>query len=142
MQERSAMMQFEWSEELDVNVTAMNDEHRKLISLMRAVHEAFRQNADRATVWGTLNSLNEYAKRHFANEEAYMESVGFAGLEEHRRMHTDILDKIGTALRDFENRAGTVELERFCGFLKWWLIGHIKMADRRYAPAAGGGRQA
>jgi len=128
------MSMYEWDESLDVGVPAMNAEHQKLISMMDQMFELVNGESTFEQQLAALDGLMGYAVEHFEDEEAYMESIGHPGLEEHRLIHQMLVDKLT------RHRGKVVEAEeippKFFKFLNFWLISHIKGADSEYGEHA------
>ena len=123
----------EWNDRLDVRVDSMNDQHQKLIDLMNALHDQFSDGADRATQSKSLDALAAYTVKHFADEERYLESIEYAGIDSHRLIHAELLKEF-TAYKDAFDRGGDLTT-KFFSFLKLWLTAHIQGIDRKYGPA-------
>jgi len=122
----------EWSEELDVKVNDMNDQHAELIRLMNAVHDANECQAGKVSIQFSLDQLVQYVVRHFAEEEAYMASIGFPKLDNHKRIHKQLLERVSGYKEDFETSDAAVLPEDFFRFLRYWLVAHIKGIDIQY----------
>ncbi|MGE0881749.1 MAG: bacteriohemerythrin [Acidimicrobiia bacterium] len=125
---------FDWTPALDVHVDAMNNEHKKLIDLMNVLHDKVEAKAGKSLIGLALDQLAQYTVRHFADEEAYMASVGFVKLEVHKGLHKQLLDRFGGFQKEFEQ---TGELTTaFFDFLRFWLTAHIKSIDTQYTNTA------
>ena len=124
----------EWSDELDVNVGSMNDAHRKLIDMMNHLRDLDEGDASFDEVDKSLMELAGYATQHFEEEEAYMESIGFAGLAAHKRIHAKLLAEVGEYIADFKESKEMKD--DFYHFLRLWLMGHIKGVDKKYGEAS------
>ena len=75
---------FAWGPKYDVGVPPMNDEHKVLIALMNRLWEQNKEGAPQHVLIDTLAKLHGYTEKHFADEEAYMESVSYPDIELHR----------------------------------------------------------
>lgn len=128
------MPYFEWTTQLDVGVDAMNDQHQRLIDIMNLLHQRVADKAPRDEIAGLVKSLADYTVRHFRAEESYMESLSYAGLARHRRIHEELLATLADHRRAFEQ--GATLGDEFFAFLKLWLSAHIKGIDKKYAPGA------
>jgi hemerythrin-like metal-binding protein len=73
--------------------------------------------------------------RHFADEEAYMASIGYIGLRNHRFIHEELLGRYAGHAQEIRSAGGRPD-QRFFHFLRHWLTAHIKGIDRKYAGAA------
>lgn len=83
-----------------------------------------------------LSGLREYTVQHFAHEEAFMESIGFDGLERQKVQHKVFEKK----LEEFEAAVKQVTLgtqddmiRELFQYLLVWLHDHIKLEDMKYA---------
>ena len=88
--------QFVWKEEFNIGVETIDKEHRQLFE---GINDLFLltqkksgwiagKNSRRACRKG-IELIKEHALNHFANEEAYMASIDYDGLELHRRYIKD-----------------------------------------------------
>ena len=127
------MSYLEWTPDLDVGVGEMNDEHKQLIELMNRFHEVAESNAPRADAVKALEELGEFTVKHFRDEEAVMERIGFPGLDPHRRIHKRLLEQLGEHVEKFKQSGQSGELLMF---LKVWLKAHIKGIDTKYGAHA------
>lgn len=125
---------FEWTTVLDVGVEAMNDQHQILIDLMNHLYDLVEAGASRGELGKALEELGSYTVEHFANEERYLESISYAGLESHKNIHAELLSTFAEHVAEFK-RTGAVE-RKFFSFLKLWLMSHIKGIDMKYGPLA------
>ncbi len=83
---------FEWSDEYSVGVSIVDDEHKKLVSLINEADIA-KQNGENLTeIMKILNDMVLYARRHFKMEEAYMEELP-------TDLKKEVLDYIGFLLQ-------------------------------------------
>jgi hemerythrin len=135
-QETAAMPLLVWNDSLDVNVKNMNDEHIELIRLMNRVHEASEGKRGNATVARELDELVNYTVKHFRDEEAYMDSIAFAGAASHKLIHKNLLERVGQYVAGFKRSGATHLPEDFFKFLRFWLVSHIQGIDTKYSAAA------
>ncbi len=121
---------FQWTEELDVGVDAMNNEHIQLIDLMNKVYDLGEAKADPVQVNIALDAFLQYTKKHFSDEEAYMESIGYNDIEDHKEKHRKLFEDLTTYIDSF-SQTGVLD-HGFFTFLKMWLKGHIIFVDGKY----------
>ena len=129
------MSLFEWDpNEYSVKVQAMDNEHQVLIQKMNALFDAHQRGADFAQLKHLLSDLGKYTVKHFEDEEAFMEKIGFDGLKTHKVVHKQLVEKFTNHAEEFEK---TQELtDDFFNFLKFWLRSHIKGIDKKYGEVA------
>ena len=82
-----------------------------------------------------LNELKEYTKEHFGDEEEFMESIHYKGIEAQKRAHEAFIDKLENIdLNEIENNPNEY-LQNLLEFLLGWLINHILHTDKKIAEA-------
>ena len=80
-----------------------------------------------------LEELREYAEKHFQFEEALMESKGYPDLRNHCGIHREFIGEIDELERKIRKGKKSAPAEIFV-FLRDWLLEHIQVTDRKYAP--------
>ncbi len=129
------MALMEWDTSLDVGVADMNHEHQQLLDLMNQLHDAHQKGKSGPDVLRILDALGAATTKHFKDEEAYMERIGYPKLSTHKLIHADLLKKFTAFSGDIHARNGVIGNDFFV-FLKLWLTAHIKGIDMQYAPKA------
>lgn len=122
----------EWKPLFDLGVDAMDKEHRELVAAMNRIHELDQKQAPKADIDKAIQKLVDLTKRHFADEERHMQSIGFPDLKRHAFIHEDMLKKVGAHYDAFTKGSGRVA-KAFFEFLVYWLGAHITGIDRKYA---------
>lgn len=125
------MALFEWQDRFNLNVDKMDEEHKTLVSIMNKLHLEFERDPHSSKVKSYLVELVDFTKKHFAEEEAFMESIAFPDLKSHCAIHKRLLDKLDHHA-DYLKKNGQPDPELF-EFLKFWLKSHICGIDMRYA---------
>ena len=132
---------FQWDpSKLALNVPDMDREHQVLISYMNELHVLNEQKASTQAISRAFDNLVDYTVRHFADEEAYMERIGFPGLRVHKGVHKQLLDKMFGFQRTVR-ATGKLPDDLFV-FFKMWLSAHICGIDVKYANYAHTGKAA
>lgn len=130
------MTYFVWKPAFDLGHKKINSEHQNLIQLMNQLFEKNAAKAPHDSIASTLKELADYTIFHFAEEEAYMTSVKFPGLEVHKVIHKNLLDKLAAHRKEFEQQRQGLAPE-FFQFLSLWLSSHIQGIDKQYSDFAG-----
>ncbi len=128
------MALMEWSDELDIHVDGMNDQHKIILKYMNTLYDHATTNNSFESNAETITELAEYTVKHFKEEEEFMESINYNGLESHKVIHQDLLKKFTKHVERMK-AAGEVD-QSFFSFLKLWLSAHIKGLDMKYGHAA------
>ena len=122
-------MFIEWKDELSVGVAEIDDDHKKLISIVNKFHDAYVSGTARSTIIETLSEIAEYTTWHFDHEENIMRRLDFPELKTHAAQHTELLNQMGQILADYE--VGKTELsDDILNFLRDWIVIHLQTQDR------------
>lgn len=126
--------EIKWNDRMSIGVESIDKAHRRLFSIMRKLQSSMSGEEDsrkRVCIEG-IKYFKSYALKHFAEEEEYMESVGYEGYEIHKRLHENLRDTTLPALeRDLELSDYSEEAcMHFQGMMLSWLRGHIMVEDR------------
>jgi hemerythrin len=127
-----------WKDSYAVGHDLIDSQHKELFRMTDDLGEALqRQDGDGpAACARAVAFLKDYVVKHFADEEALQASLGYAGLEAHRRLHRDF---VATVLEyekeliasNFDNKVA----QRFAGKLIGWLIYHVVGEDGKITGA-------
>ena len=124
--------QFEWQEEFNIGVDVIDKEHQRLFKI---INKLFRMKEEEKNgQWACQEGIKFFkghAVKHFADEEAYMLSIGYEGLEQHRRIHKGFRENTLPALEQELEQSGYSEdtIDHFLGVCAGWLIGHTLTED-------------
>ena len=58
---------FQWSDDFNVGIQEVDEQHKVLVSLLNQLHEAIREHHGKATSREILNRLAEYTRRGVSN---------------------------------------------------------------------------
>jgi hemerythrin len=125
------MAMMEWKDEYSVGVTAMDNQHKQLVSMVNQLYEAMRQSKGDAVIGSILPSLILYTKSHFAAEEKIMKYAEFPGLAAHQALHQQLTKQANELMEKIKagKMVATVSVAKF---LKDWLVNHIQGQDKQY----------
>ncbi|HPE80833.1 MAG TPA: bacteriohemerythrin [Gammaproteobacteria bacterium] len=122
----------EWRDDLSVGIGSIDDDHKKLLTLINNLQTAVYYPTGEAFERQALKDLVDYTKYHFEREERMMRENDYADYEPHKRQHEAMIAKVTGFMEAYEkDREGTVE--EMTGFLKGWLIQHIAGTDQKYS---------
>lgn len=134
--ERNMSKEIKWDERFNIGVPSIDKAHRKLFSI---VHKLIDLSKDKNNgKWACAEGIKyfkSHAIEHFADEEAYMESIDYQGYEIHKRLHDDLRFKTLPALeKDLtESDYSQESMQHFIGICLGWLTAHIIIEDRAIA---------
>jgi len=122
---------FEWSDQYQLGVKAMDDEHKVLIGHINKLVDALNHSHPLAELQTLFGRLMSYTAQHFADEEQFMEKIGYEGLRTHRHTHTNLVNRMKEFGADLDNNQ--LDNIKLVSFLKMWLKSHILGIDMKYA---------
>ena len=116
-----------------VGVSIIDDEHKRLFEIIKEANDVMHNDFlyDKFDqISNVLGELVEYTKVHFADEEKYMESINYEGLEDQKRAHSMFVEKIENINLDDVDDNQDEYLTEILNFLLDWLVNHILKADK------------
>lgn len=122
----------EWTTEFSVENHKIDDEHKKLFKLLENFYQGLQNGSSKEELGHLIKGLLDYARIHFKNEEAYMESIGFPNLENHKQEHKEFIGKATDFYEKHTSGKLILSLE-VTNFIKTWITNHIKSEDKQYA---------
>ncbi|KIM00067.1 Hemerythrin [Paramagnetospirillum magnetotacticum MS-1] len=121
-----------WREEYSVNIQRIDNHHRRLFEMSNRLIAAVRLGKGTAEMSEALDFLKGYATYHFSEEETLLERYGYPEEAGHAAKHRRLLAQ----LHELTERLATTTVTAgdVATFLQDWIVNHILIEDRRYAP--------
>ncbi len=127
------MSELVWKEEYAIGHFQTDHEHKELISLANKVIRFSKKGEKISVIKEALNALNNYSIIHFRNEESYMERIGYADRENHKKRHAELIERMTQTIRNTREIDDLVhQLKRL---MVVWVIEHIIHEDCKIMPA-------
>lgn len=130
------LKEVKWNDRFNLGVDVIDRAHQRLFSIvgrMLALNEdsAKQRHACREGI----KYFKSYTLKHFAEEEAYMQSINYPGYAVHKSLHENLRTQTLPALEaELEDRDYCIEsVQHFLGICVGWLNGHIMIEDRAIA---------
>lgn len=123
----------EWGPSYAVDVEDIDLQHHYFANLINRLAHESESGAGDGRRMALIDELVAYARFHFVSEENLMAAAAYPGLDDHRRLHRQLIDELSarvSLLRVRSGEAGTGELLRF---LVQWFTAHTTHEDRRFA---------
>ena len=121
-----------WKDEYNIGVDIIDKEHKRLFKI---INKLFRFGSEKnKSQWACQEGIKffkDHAMKHFAEEEEYMASINYEGLDTHKRIHQEFREQTLPMLEkeleqtDYSENA----VEHFLGVCAGWLIGHTLTED-------------
>ncbi len=131
-------MPIEWQPKLAVGGEFIDDDHKKLITLINTYEQAIIDK-DLNAIDRVFTEFRAYTEYHFEREELLMAAVHYPHLMHHKSQHQELIQ----ALHDFHEQIKQrkhVKISEISAFFKHWLIDHVIKEDLQLKPYIQGGR--
>ncbi len=123
-----------FTDEYLTQIPVIDKEHRELFRIIgetQSVIEDEFMSDKYDEIVALLAQLKDYTKFHFEDEEAYMESIGYAGLAAQKRAHDAFIARLEEIDPAQIEECQQETLEELMEFLTEWLINHILHSDKK-----------
>ena len=118
-----------WREDLSVGIEVIDDDHKRILSLIATLSEAFRAaDGNEAGLAEAIRTVTEYSERHFAREESILAAAGYPFLDQHRLRHQSFRAFVANTASGARPASAP---ELFSYLVDWW-VGHIATDDKSY----------
>lgn len=131
------MSQIDWTDILNIGLPKIDEQHKKLIGLSNSLILAMINGKGADVIGEAVSELHDYTCTHFADEEAYMEEIGYPQLDAQKKAHASLTAKVGQLRERIENDKSTSPNE-VLDFINDWIITHIMDMDARISLFAKG----
>ncbi len=121
-----------WSDELSVNISIIDQQHKKLVEIINEFHDAMVSQQSKEPMGKLFNSLIEYTATHFTTEEDLFKEHSYPHTDEHKREHRELAARVAEMKDRFDSGRILLSLE-VMNFLRDWLTTHIQGDDKKYA---------
>lgn len=122
---------FRWNGKYETGLAEIDSQHRRLVELINGLGGLRRRGAQAADLQEALDALTDYARSHFATEEALMVASGVSAEHQarHCRAHGEFLVNLGDLASAHQGNL-LVTADRLLRYLVKWLTFHILEQDR------------
>jgi hemerythrin-like metal-binding protein len=107
-------------------------QHTELVSIFNKLNQAVKNNESRQQIYKIIDDIIAYTHVHFSKEEEFMVQTGFPEIEQHRKMHQELLDEA----KQLKGKFDYVDDEQFMDWLNHWpfnrVLAHIQYADKQF----------
>ncbi|MDJ0750045.1 MAG: bacteriohemerythrin [Woeseiaceae bacterium] len=124
------MRDISWDKVLCVEVDEIDEDHRKLIGIFNILNHAVTEGESPDYLAAVLEELVNCTVWHFSHEERLMLKFDYAGMEEHKAIHRELIKSVKNLQQRILQTDKTVTDEDI-EFLEIWLTEHILTEDMR-----------
>jgi hemerythrin len=121
-----------WHESLSVGIAQIDEQHKEWFRRAENLFEAGKQGKAKEYIGEMLEFLDSYTKKHFADEERYMQQIGYPGLDEQKKAHAAFISQLAKLRDDYESSSGSISVIIAANKIVIdWLTKHISNLDRK-----------
>jgi hemerythrin len=124
---------YEMKENYYTGIKLIDEEHKELFRIADEAYQVFKDEfiVDKFdNIVTIIVRLKEYAIKHFADEEAYMQSIKYKKFLSQKVEHDDFIEKLEAINFDQMDHNQTETLVELLEFLNDWLVHHILEKDK------------
>lgn len=129
---------YEMKDEYLLGIEFLDAEHKQLFDLTEEAYQLLKNDNmifKDEKLETILRGIQEYMCKHFADEEQYMQSIGYGALAEHIVEHQHFREKMDaffTSVADLSLSTQDKVILELLDYLADWLQKHICEEDRKY----------
>jgi hemerythrin len=127
------MTYLKWSDKYSVKVAEIDEQHKKLFSLVNDMYAAMHAGKGRNKIGTVIAEFVDYTDYHFKTEEALLRRHDYPEYEEHKEMHERLVREAQRIKEAFDSGKTPSAIEVMV-VLTNWLNMHILDQDRKYMP--------
>jgi len=121
-------MYVEWHDSYSIGVATVDQQHQKLFELLNSAYENLVNNENYEGRKKLVDTLLEFAKEHFAEEERYMEKYEYPDSTNHIKEHTILLADVAEFCKS--TRSGEeIPLKQLIEHITGWIHNHMAETD-------------
>jgi len=122
-----------WNEKYETGNTVVDEQHKEIFHLVQRVIDAnFESRHEKVNE--ILNFLAEYTVQHFLDEEKIMLESGYPNFNEHKKQHTDFLEKVTKLIKTVSGSTDSIENSIVLNkVIVDWLSNHVLGSDMSIA---------
>ena len=120
-----------WQDNFAIGIAEVDHEHRELIGLINALHDALGTERAGERVEAFLGEIFADISAHFALEERVMRERHYDALADHKADHERLLDQL-CDMMDRQAAGAVLDDAQFGEQLAEWFAGHFRTHDARF----------
>ncbi len=121
-----------WHPSLSVGIDHIDEQHKEWFKRAEALFEAGKRGQAKEYVGELLEFLDQYTKKHFADEERYMLSINYPGYAEQKKAHTSFVGQLQKLRDDYKASGGSLTvIIQANKMVIDWLTKHISVMDKQ-----------
>ena len=129
--DKTDMQLIEWDGSLRCGVDSVDRDHMRLTELLNQAYRDMMSGEGGHAAMRIVNELGTFAARHFADEERLMVRMRYPQLDQHKKVHQELLDRFADIKQRYESGDPAARKELF-DYLAGWLKNHTAKHDKAF----------
>ncbi|MCI8650551.1 MAG: hemerythrin family protein [Anaerotruncus sp.] len=127
-------MAYIWSKDLETGNKLIDQQHQQLIQSINDLLDACSQGKGRDKIVETMQFLQSYTAKHFADEETLQQRSNYPDYMNHKRYHDTFKKTVADILAELKTSGPSVALvAKVNTSVASWFLSHIKREDTKVA---------
>ncbi len=125
-------MAIAWTPDLSVGIENIDEQHKIWFQKANELFEAGKQQKAKEYMNTMIDFLDEYTKKHFKDEEAYMNKIRYPEIDAQKRAHASFINDLAKLKKDFNEAGGNILVILNANKMVInWLTNHIRNMDKK-----------
>lgn len=122
---------FGWKDIYSINNPNIDFEHKQLFDIAQEAFIEVEPDLKPKKIKEVLTKLYSYMKTHFKHEEEYMTQINYPKIEEHKKLHNEIIKTINNFVKSLPTLNEDVFEKELARIIDIALVHHIIIEDRK-----------
>ena len=121
-----------WTPNLSVGVELIDEQHRQWFTHAEKLFDAGKKHQGKEYIGTLLDFLDDYTKKHFADEENYMLSIQYPAYQAQKQAHTAFIARLAQLKSEYAASGGNLLVVLNANQMVLdWLTKHISNMDKK-----------
>ncbi len=125
----SHIQTIEWKESYKFNIENIDTQHKNIIDLFNKLYHAVEIKLGSAVVIKIIETLKNYSKLHFKDEELLMQEYKYTDYNNHAQLHARLIKDLENLIQKIKNDSG-ISYPKILVYLKDWILNHLIKEDK------------
>ena len=122
-----------WNKDLELGIAVVDSQHKMLVDMINELHDSFLEGKSFEKMGDILTGLLFYSQTHFATEEELFDKHGYPEKRAHISEHNEFIMKISSKVDKMKKGESVLSVD-IARYLRDWLINHVMISDKKFAP--------
>jgi len=125
-------MAITWTPDLSVGVDLIDEQHKLWFEKANQLYKAGQEGRAKEFIIELFDFLDDYTKKHFKDEEEYMEKIKYPQIDAQRKAHAAFIADLAKLKKDYNESGGNILLIINANkMILNWLTQHIRNMDKK-----------